>query len=55
MNPLALICVLLALFALILRPSVASGSVVGVFIVLGCMGALTVCLVALAAVKIVSR
>lgn len=55
MNPILVCCVLLILFALILRPAVASGSVVGVFIVLGCMVALTVCLVALAAVKIVSR
>lgn len=37
MNPTLVCCVLLILFALILRPAAASGSVVGVFIVLGCM------------------
>lgn len=55
MNPILVCCVLLILFALILRPAAASGSVAGVFVVLGCMVALVVGLLALCAVKIVSR
>ena len=55
MSPLALCSVLLALFALVLRPAVASGSVVGTLVVLACMAALVVALVALSAVRLSSR